>query len=484
MTKRADSKPPTTAYRWRFVLLLTALVAALLALALLWTSNESLPLVAPREREGGGLQAGSIQPGELPPAAHGPPAEPLSEPPVADQATPRVAPADVAAQVARLLAKSTTLDPRQLADMMRIARAPALPRQERIEAIYWLARFGSDAAIDVLEQLLASAAEPAIRSSVAEALGESGNDRATDILLGLLSDADLEVVLSAIEALASRHDPATRRMLLDLVADDQQTDEVRAAAAAALGHHDEVADDLLLAFADAQGAMAAGVLKALAQQDFVHSEPLFRKLLADPDTPFEVKLEAIGALGEGSPEAAGLLLELARADDDPELRGAAIDALAFADDAGSQRDAFVGLALGESSAEVRASLYNALSLYAGQDSAEPAVAQLVSNTLAETEPHTRLEGYRMVASMLNYEQQPALATTFDNSMAPWLQRSAEYGDDKYTRFISIDALRLANTVGSRQALSDLSYSANPAVAQAAQQALRLAEESAGVRALP
>jgi HEAT repeat protein len=484
MTKYTDSRRQPTARSWRRVALVALLVTTLFALALLLRGNDSRPVIAPGASEKAGLEVDSRQPDEAPPVAIDPPVEPLSAPLAGGDDTSPVSPKDIVRQVARLLDKSAALDSRQLAAMIRVSGNPALPLQDRIAAIYWLARLASDEAIEALELLLASDTDPAIRDSIAIALGESGNPAATGILLGLLADADLEVVLSAIEGLASRHDPAIRQILLDLVADEQQRDEVRAAAAAALGNHDNVASDLLLAFEDSEGELAAGLLTGLARQAFVHGEPVFRKLLADPNAPFELKLEAIGALAEGSPEAAGLLLELARDNDDPELRSAAIDALAFADEGGSRSDAFAELALNEPSAEVRASLYNTLSLYAEQASAEPAAAKLVINTLAETEPHTRLEGYRMVASMLNYELQPEIAATFDNSMVPWLQRSAEFGEDKYTRFISIDALGLANTPGARQALGELSYSADPAVAQAALEALRLAEQSARERALP
>jgi HEAT repeat protein len=478
MKDPAHHQPQTTVRRWRRVALVTMLLTALFVLVLLLRGNESLPVTTSGANEKAGLEVDSGQPNEPPPVTADPTVEPLSGPLDGGGDTSPVAPGDIVRQVTRLLDKSVALDGRQLAAMIAVSANPALPLQDRIAAIYWLARFASDEAIEALRRLLASDTDPVIRDSVATALGESANPAATDILIGLLADADLEVVLSAIDGLASRHDPAVRRILLDLVADEQQGEEVRAAAAAALGQHKDVEDDLLLAFEDSQDTLAAGVLRGLARQSFAHSEALFRKLLADPETPFELKLEAVGALAEGTPEAADLLLELARDDGDPELRSAAIDALAFADESGSRLDAFAELALGESSAEVRASLYNTLSLYAEQASAEPVAAKLVINTLAETEPGTRLEGYRMVASMLNYEYRPSLAATFDNSMVPWLQRSAEFGDDKYTRFISIDALRLANTARARQALGDLRYSADPAVAQAAQQALRLAERSA------
>jgi hypothetical protein len=194
-----------------------------------------------------------------------------------------------------------------------------------------------------------------------------------------------------------------------------------------------------------------------------------------------MKLEAIDALGEGTPEAADLLLELARNAQDPALRSAAVDALALFDEPGDTLDALGSLVLSEPSAEVRADLYNTLSIHAEQANAEPVASELVNSTLSETTPRPQLEGYRMVASMLHDQYQPALAETFDTSMVSWLRKSAEYGGDRYTRHLSVDALRLANTPGAHQALLDLSYSADPAVSQAAVEALRLVSKTGGTR---
>jgi len=478
MNDRVHRKPQSALRRWRLAALGVLLLTALLALVLLPRGNESLPAITPGAGAKAGLETDSGQPDAAPPGADEQPVQQSFEPPLEGGDTAPVAPADLVRQVVGLLDNTVALDASQLPAMLQASADQTLPLQDRIAAIYWLGRFASDEAIEALELLLASDADPVIRDSVVIALAESAHPATTGILLGLLGDADREVVLSAIAGLASRHDPEVRRILLDLVADDRQEQEVRAAAAAALGEHDEVADDLLLAFENSDDEMAAGVLHGLARQGFAHGEAVFRKLLADPEVPFELKLEAVDALAEGSPQAADLLFELARDDADPELRRAAIDALAMADESATRIDAFAELALGEPSAEVRAGLYNALSLYAEQASAEPVASKLVINALAETEAGTRLEAYRMVASMLNYEQQPALAATFDNSMVPWLQRSAEFGDDRYIRLISIDALKLANTAASRQALDDLRYAADPAVAQAAQKALRVAEQAA------
>ena len=85
--------------------------------------------------------------------------------------------------------------------------------------------------------------------------------------------------------------------------------------------------------------------------------------------------------------------------------------------------------------------------------------------------------------MLHDQYQPGLAQTFDTRMVNWLQKSAENGVDRYTRHLSVDALRLANTPGAYQALLDLSYSTDPVVSRSAVKALRLADKS-GVRSVP
>ncbi|MGD2056134.1 MAG: HEAT repeat domain-containing protein, partial [Gammaproteobacteria bacterium] len=348
---------------------------------------------------------------------------------------------------------------------------------DRVTAIRWLARFGEDESVEVLERLLLGDTSSPIRIAIATALGECPHPDATRTLVTLLEGEDLDVVLGAIRGLAKRQDPGATQALTALLADNSQHDEVRSAAAAALGHHDHAVSDLQIAFASAEGELASGVLTGLALQPFVQTEPVFRELLADPDTPVDRKVEAIDALGDGTPEAAGLLLELAGNAEDPALRSAAIDALALFDEPGITLDALGGLVLGEPSAEVRADLYNTLSLHAEQANAEPVASELVLSTLSETMPRPQLEGYRMVASMLHDQYQPGLAATFDTSMVTWLKKSAAQGGDRYTRHLSIDALRLANTPGAQKALLDLSSSADPGISRSAQKALRLVEKT-------
>jgi HEAT repeat protein len=395
-----------------------------------------------------------------------------------DKTTPiTIEPTKIANDVAHLLGVTPELDIRHLSTMIDIARDHGLPLTKRVSAIRWLARLGDDKAVDFLERLLLDDASTTIRTAVATALGECPNPDATRLLIAHLEDQDLDIVLGVIHGLEKQHDPQAIATLRALFTDAHQRAEVRSAAAEAMGHQYGTVNDLRLALGSADEELVSGALMGLGQQPFTETEPIFRELFADPNTPIDMKLEAVDALGEGTPQAADYLLELASSADDPTLRGAAIDALSLFDEPGTTLNALGGLILGEPSADVRADLYNALSLHAELANAEPDAWKLVQNTLSETTPRAQLEGYRMVASMLHDQYQPRIAATFDTRMVTWLRDVAEHSGERYIRSLSVDALRLANTPASQQALIDLSYSADPALAQSAQKALQLAAKT-------
>lgn len=409
------------------------------------------------------------------------PVEPRSSAAIkSDKTAPiTIEPTSIANDVARLLGVTPDLDIRNLIAMTNIARDTGLPLAKRVSAIRWLARLGDDKAVDVLERLLLDDASTTIRTAVAAALGECPHPDATRLLIALLEDQDLDIVLGAIHGLEKQHDPEAIATLRALFADNRQRGGVRSAAAEAMGQHYGTVNDLRLALGSADGELVSGALMGLGQQPFTETESIFRELFADPNTPIDMKLGAVDALGEGTPRAADFLLELASSADDPTLRSAAIDALALFDEPGTTLDALGGLILGEPSADVRADLYNALSLHAELANAGTDAWKLVQNTLSETTPRAQLEGYRMVASMLHDQYQPRIAETFDTRMVTWLREAARHTGEQYTRSLSVDALRLANTPAAQQALTDLSYSTDPALAQSAQQALLLATKTGG-----
>ncbi len=382
-------------------------------------------------------------------------------------------PAAVARIVAQLLSGAPALDPSQLGAMIDRALDPSLPNEDRVGAIRWLARFGSDEALDVLERLLRGESPSAIRAAVAMALGSCPHPEATRILTALLGDDDPDVVLGAVHGLSRRVDPAAGAALRSLIADEGQPEVFRTAAAAALGRHDDASGALRDALARSEGDLTGGALEGLARQPFPENEALFRQLLGDPEVSLDVKVDAIDALGEGTPEAAEYLLEVARSGSDPELRSAAIDALALFDEPGEALGGIATLVATEPDPAVRAALYGALAFHAAEANAASDGRALVRSALAETSPRAQLEGYRMVASMLRQQPEPETAVLFDANMVVWLQSSAE-GGDRYTRHLSIDALKLAGTPTAREALLDLSHSTDPSVSESAEKALRIA----------
>jgi len=440
---------------------------ALLAGALLWNLRGDTPQAPP----GPSAEATAGRPDVAPPTPATSDPESLSAA-SGDLLPPPGRPAAVARLMARVLGGVPDLDPSHLDAMIRRALDPALPLEERVGAIRWLARFGSDDTLEVLERLLRSDVASPLRASVALALGDCPHPDALRILTGLLQDEDASVVLAAIRGLSHRRDPAAAATLEALVADASLPDGVRAEAASALGRHDAASGALREALAR-EGALSGAALEGLARQPFAENEALFRELVNDPEIPLDVRVEALEALGEGTPEAAEFLLEVARSGDDPALRSAAIEALEFIDEPGDAVGELAALVASEPDPDVRADLYGALAFHSDAANARHDASALVRSALAETTPRAQLEGYRMVASMLYRENEPETAAAFDADMVPWLQSAAESGD-RYTRQLSIDALKLAGTPAAREALLDLSHSTDPALSESAEKALRIA----------
>jgi hypothetical protein len=463
---------------WRWAALGIGLVAAT-GLVLLWLIPAGVDGDAP-------LSHPAVAGGE-PDAAVAPDVTRARPPVVNETSAPTGAhnPAAEAAVVARfvsqLLSGIPALGIEHLSAMIARARDPDEPFEHRVGAIRWLARFGDDEALDVLENLLLSDVSR-IRVAVAMALGECSNPAAARILTSLLADDDPDVVAVAIHSLANHRDPETAQILKDLIADTSLSEELRASAAAALGGHGGAKEVLLDAYAQSEGDLSSGILEGLAQQPFSEVESVFLQLIEDPEASVDQKLEAIEALAEGSPETADFLLEMARSADDPELRSAAIDALALSGESADVLADLGAMLRGESSENVRADIYNNLAFNADRVIEGSNTSELVNFALAETGNRPQLEGYRMVASMLHERYDTDLADTFDASMVTWLQDSAENGGDRYTRHLSIGALQLAGTPGALGALLDLSHSSDPTVSQSAETALSVAGKAGGLYA--
>jgi len=440
-------------------------IAMAVSIALLWGMREhfrvspSAPSLHSQENARGSLALGTEVPFQAP--ALSAPGDNLPSP--GD-------PAEIAQRVARLLSGTPDLDPQHLRAMIDRARDPARSLEDRVGAIRWLARFGDDEALDVLQRLLRSDSPSPIRASVVMALGESSHLSAARLLETLLDDENLEIALGAIRALANHDDPGTTEALESLAADTSVRNEIRSEALLALDRRNDGVDAWGDAFARSESAQQPS---HQGEQDFRQT---FRRRMEDPEVSVDAKLTAVEALAEGGEEEARLLLEVARDSEEIELRSAAIDALALSDEPGDAIAGLAALVADEPSPEIRADLYNTLAFHADHANG-PGSEELVRSALAESMPRAQLEGYRMVASMLHREYEPEIAERFDSNMVAWLQDSAEQGGDRYTRHLAFDALKLAGTPGAHEALLDLSHSTDPSVSQVAEKALRLAAEA-------
>jgi hypothetical protein len=211
---------------------------------------------------------------------------------------------------------------------------------------------------------------------------------------------------------------------------------------------------------------------------FSADEDYFREVLASPGFSPETKADVLETLGEAGPEAVELLLEIAAGAEEPELRAAAVESLAWLD--GSDEDparaaapprALLDLLESEADAEVRAELYSALAFDAGTSWDDARLDRLVERVLTEQRSETRLQGSRLIASRLRHHPDTRLAEVFDRELLPWLQAEASKQGSRYSRLMSVDALKLADTRAASEALHDLSRSQDTTVARAADHAL-------------
>jgi HEAT repeat protein len=355
----------------------------------------------------------------------------------------------------------------------------------RLDAVRELARLDSEAALEGLEQVLASDAPSSVKAAAAETLGQLvSHPRAAQVLEGLLASNDDVLLRGALRGIAASGGRGAVGVLEAFLLNPAAPEPVRVEAALLLGSLDDPEAHRALArgFQEAESPAFRNVaLERLGSLPYPTVDRFFRRILDDPDLSPELKVVALEALGESTPEAASLLLEYARRAPEPELRAAAIHGAAALDGAEGTRPAFVRLLDAERSPEVRAELYRALASDGADAYRGTRPTRLMQRILAEDDERARLEGSRLVASMLRAHSDPRLSAPFDESIVPWLREEALEGRERYTRRIAIYTLRLAGTPASIAALRDLASSDRPDTAQAAEDALYNLAVAAGER---
>jgi HEAT repeat protein len=342
------------------------------------------------------------------------------------------------------------------------------PFKLRRAAASSLAGLGSDEAFQALNAGLLST-NSMVKAAIAESLGECAHKDAPALLSGLLDDDDEAVARGAIRGIGSRGDNAAVEALSNILFDPDRPEDVRAEAALTLGdiEQPEALAALTRAINEIQDeAILEQIWEGLGSRPFSETEDLFRSYLDSPNLSTEDKVMALEALGNTEGNVAPLLLAYAN-DPDPDVRAAAAWGLVGAESQPELNDRVLEWLKGESSAEVRDRLYEALS---SQENLDPsATLALVQK---ETDPAARLAALGLAAAACDTAS-PDLLAYFNQTAVPELRGTAMSGSDLGDRLNSVMALGRAGTPEALQALEEVAQNSHDAsTVEAAQSILK------------
>lgn len=420
---------------------------------------------------------------ETPPVAAAPPPAAAPDEPRPEDA--RAAARQVASLLGELLGgEAPPLQPEHLPEAINRALDPRSSYAERLAAVDWLQRFGGDAATRALERLVRTTAAPiALRVAAIDALADHPERHA--LLAPLLDDPRDAVRLAALRALAAGGDAESLEQLVAQLADPEASGPERADAAAALSGVPGAAARSALedALGESGGALAQQIVAALGERGHTDSGALLRAIADDRERSPSLRVAAVDALASSGPGATSDLLELARVADAPDVRAAAAAALGLSVEPGA-RDSSAALLdqlASEPEASVRSALYGTLAFHARSARTRADPRSVGALALAESDPAVTLQAYRFVGSLLRAGNEPELAQSFDDSMAPWLRENAQRAGSVQERRLSIDALLLAGTPGATRALESLAHSSDAALSSQAARALAVLARSSHTR---
>jgi HEAT repeat protein len=355
------------------------------------------------------------------------------------------------------------------ASLIRVLLDRSAQLNARRQAALELARVGSDETLAALREALAEA--PAyVKAMIAEGLGESSHPEATALIQELLQSPDEVTARGAVRGLETRGTPEAVQTLQEVLLDESSPDSVRSEAALALGGISR--PESLAALSRALGEvddpdLQDCVLKGLARQPFAQTEEMFQGVLQNPWVEDEMKVAALEALGASGSEAQSFLLGYA-ADTNPELRSAALWALASIEEPADISSQLLNLLKQEKDPEARAGIYSALKSQENCD-----VLALLEHVRAETGSESRLTALNTLAGECRQGAPEEALQYFDQVAVPELQSRALNAPPPQERIQAVWALSLAETDASRAAVKDVaSKSSDPKVVQAADIAQR------------
>ena len=370
------------------------------------------------------------------------------------------------------------LDPDRIAELDSIARDGEASPSERVDAIRWLGRVGTDASVASLVALLARELPPDLALEAAAALGRSSHPEVDRRIDEQLASGDVVRQQGAIRALALRGGEQTLERMRSIAADPAAAEPLRREAIAALGvlADREAGRTLRMLYASAgSDALAAEVLAALAARPFAENREFMRSVVADDSESIEVRAQLLESLASASPGVLEFLTDVALDSPEPELRRASIGAMAQLDPDGRAVMGLVRRIPFETEAALRIEIYRGLALPAGEAMPSSVAEALVSAVLIEKEPQVRTYGARAVALHLDARTGAELFDRFDRELVPFLEREAATGESARVRGLALEALARAATEASTRALENLRRAGDAGIAAAAERAIRASE---------
>jgi HEAT repeat protein len=340
--------------------------------------------------------------------------------------------------------------------------------KDRARDAWWLAREGSDQALAALRAALDSA-PPALKASIAEGLGRCDRPEARRILLSVLEGSDDVAARGAIRGLVASQASDAAGQLSDVLLDPERSAGVRTEAALALGELGTPAAQSALVNALPRAGdpdVVETIIEGLGNLPFNDTRSLFHDLLESPETARPQRIGALKALGESSPDAAPFLLEYASYDSDPSARAAAAEAISELEGGGDVGFELTELLAREVSPEVRTRIYEAIAVQS-----EIPAQRLLGIVTDETNPAARLAGLRSLASALGKSGNGELGVEFDRRFVAELREIALDAESPSERYLSVAALRTADTPASIEALQEIAQTSDSFVARAARRAL-------------
>ncbi|WP_193213840.1 HEAT repeat domain-containing protein [Luteolibacter marinus] len=338
----------------------------------------------------------------------------------------------------------------------------------RRELAFRLAREGTPEALAALEAVLQSAAT-ADQVFILRLIGRAGNPATIPLLVQMARDPAKKAACGAIEALGMiGGDEATARVAT-ILSGDAWPRSSRIQAAITLGSMGTTASRLALG--DAFGAMpspelAAEILSGLGRYDFEQVAPTFRSFLADEGADGALRVVAVEALANSSPDAVPYLIELARADGDAEVRESAAWAISTQPGIGAFGDPLVDMTAVEPEEDVRRRLYEAMLHLPGLPP-----GRILPLVLEETDTAARVAGLNALGRAAREHPGSAETARFDLELVPELRRIATRPNSLNLQMRAVFALRRAGTPAAGEALAAIANEAPPPVAAAARNGL-------------